>query len=199
MVPQGNLTDGKGENLLAAETKKLLADTLTAMLEKRPLDKITVKELVESCHVNRQTFYYNFQDIYALVGWIFTEKANKILSGASPDERWQDILKDVLLHCAEDKTLILHTFRAMDHRMLERFIRHWMDPIMEKIVDEEAVGMNLQQVDRNFIIDMYTLGFIGLAMKWMENNMTDEYLKEFDRFVKLIDGSLSYTIGKFCE
>ena len=47
---------------MAVATKRLLADTLIELLAKRPLDKITVKELVATCHVNRQTFYYHFQD-----------------------------------------------------------------------------------------------------------------------------------------
>ena len=49
---------------MAIATKKLLADGLKELLEKKTLDKITVKELVATCGVNRQTFYYNFQDIY---------------------------------------------------------------------------------------------------------------------------------------
>ena len=56
---------------MAIATKKLLADGLKELLEKKTLDKITVKELVATCGVNRQTFYYNFQDIYELLEWIF--------------------------------------------------------------------------------------------------------------------------------
>lgn len=52
---------------MAIATKKLLADGLKELLEKKTLDKITVKELVATCGVNRQTFYYNFQDIYELL------------------------------------------------------------------------------------------------------------------------------------
>ena len=52
---------------MAIATKKLLADGLKELLEKKTLDKITVKELVATCGVNRQTFYYNVQDIYELL------------------------------------------------------------------------------------------------------------------------------------
>ena len=31
------------------------------------LDKITIKDLVEICGVNRQTFYYHFDDVYDLL------------------------------------------------------------------------------------------------------------------------------------
>lgn len=59
---------------MAIATKKLLADGLKELLEKKTLDKITVKELVATCGVNRQTFYYNFQDIYELLEWFLWKK-----------------------------------------------------------------------------------------------------------------------------
>ena len=37
-------------------TRKLLQDGLLKLLCTKPLDDITVKEIVESCQVNRQTF-----------------------------------------------------------------------------------------------------------------------------------------------
>lgn len=42
-------------------TKHILADALKDMLGTKTLDKITVKDLVEACKLNRQTFYYHFQ------------------------------------------------------------------------------------------------------------------------------------------
>lgn len=184
---------------MAASTKKLLADTLVSLLEHRPLEKITVKELVETCHVNRQTFYYNFQDIYALVAWIFEGKAGKILAEADPSAQWREMLKTVLIRCVEDRGLILNCYRSVDRRLLERYLKHWIRPEMEKIVDKAAHDAPLALEDRNFIIEMYTLGLMGLALNWLENSMTEEYIKEFDRFVRMIDGSLEDCIKKFCE
>ena len=54
---------------MAHATKQLLANALKKKLNQKTLDKITVTELAEDCGVNRQTFYYNFQDIYDLLDW----------------------------------------------------------------------------------------------------------------------------------
>ena len=37
------------------------------LLEERPMNKITVKDIVDRCDVNRNTFYYHFQDIPSLL------------------------------------------------------------------------------------------------------------------------------------
>lgn len=54
---------------MANDTKKLIADSLTSLLEHKQLDRITVKYLVEYCGISRQTFYYHFQDIMDVLEW----------------------------------------------------------------------------------------------------------------------------------
>ena len=48
---------------MSVTTKRALAETFKKLLSKRGLNKITVKDIVEDCGVNRQTFYYHFHDI----------------------------------------------------------------------------------------------------------------------------------------
>ena len=52
-------------------TKQTLANSLTAFLQKKALSKITIKDIVDDCGVNRQSFYYHFQGVDGLVDWIF--------------------------------------------------------------------------------------------------------------------------------
>lgn len=60
---------------MSSSTKQNLAISLKKLMTKASLDQITVKDLVAECGVNRQTFYYHFQDIYDLLGWIFKSEA----------------------------------------------------------------------------------------------------------------------------
>ena len=48
-------------------TKELLTDTFWELLEEKAYSKITVKDIVNRCDVNRNTFYYHFQDIPSLM------------------------------------------------------------------------------------------------------------------------------------
>ena len=44
-------------------TKKAIMDVFWQLLEEKSYSKITVQNIVERCQVNRNTFYYHFQDI----------------------------------------------------------------------------------------------------------------------------------------
>jgi len=70
-------------NEQSQQTKQALSEALKAMMKKKPLNKITVRELVEDCGVNRKTFYRHYRSISDVV----TEFENELLSDFS------DILK----------------------------------------------------------------------------------------------------------
>ena len=47
-------------------TKRGISEVFWQLLEEMPYNKITVKAIVDRCQLNRNTFYYHFQDIPAL-------------------------------------------------------------------------------------------------------------------------------------
>ena len=75
---------------MATSTKESLGNALKKMLTIKPIDKITVKDLVEECGVNRQTFYYHFDDVYDLLEWVFEEDANRTLPQEILYENWRE-------------------------------------------------------------------------------------------------------------
>ena len=60
-------------------TKKTLAASLKKFMEKKPLSKVTVSEIVTDCGLNRKTFYYHFEDVYALLKWTLEEEAIEVV------------------------------------------------------------------------------------------------------------------------
>ena len=55
-------------------TKKVITDAFWQLLTEKPYNKITVKNIVELCGVNRNTFYYHFPDIPYLLEHTIEEK-----------------------------------------------------------------------------------------------------------------------------
>ena len=59
---------------MASQGKKavdqLLAESFKELACRRPVEKITIKEITDRAGVIRPTFYYHFQDKYELLEWI---------------------------------------------------------------------------------------------------------------------------------
>lgn len=58
---------------MCCDTKRRMANSLMKVLEHKPLRKVTVQDIMSVEHMHRQSFYYHFQDIYAVVEWMFQE------------------------------------------------------------------------------------------------------------------------------
>ena len=52
-------------------TKLALARSLKELMLKKSFDKISISDITNNCKLNRQTFYYHFQDKYDLMNWIY--------------------------------------------------------------------------------------------------------------------------------
>ena len=55
------------ENRSVRNTKRRLREGLLRLLEEKPINEISVKELTELVDVNRGTFYFHYPDLYALL------------------------------------------------------------------------------------------------------------------------------------
>ena len=63
------------------DTKYALEASLKKFLLKKPIDKITIRDLTDDCGISRMAFYYHFKDIYDLVEWSCFEDASRALAG----------------------------------------------------------------------------------------------------------------------
>lgn len=63
-------------------TKKAIVESFLRIIGKKPLDKITVRDVVDDCGINRNTFYYYFQDIYAVL-----EEVSHTVAASLPREQ----------------------------------------------------------------------------------------------------------------
>lgn len=180
---------------MAIATKKLLADGLKELLKKKTLDKITVKELVLTCGVNRQTFYYNFQDIYELLEWIFNEEADRLRKEMQGIADWQERLQIVIKKISEEdnRRLILNAFYSVDPIQIDRFLQNYFRPSVEGVIYENTKDVKLSEEDREFMIRMYDLCWVDLVMRWIQSGMDMSEMKEdIEKIIHIMTGSSGY-------
>lgn len=65
--------------ITSLNTKKTLAESLKKLMKHKSFSKITVSEIISDCGFNRKTFYYHFEDIYALLKWVLESEAVEVV------------------------------------------------------------------------------------------------------------------------
>lgn len=76
---------------LPVNMKEAIAKAFMEISKTKSVDKITVKDLVEACHISRQTFYYHFQDILEVIEWSVEQAFERVLErGTEVLRHWLD-------------------------------------------------------------------------------------------------------------
>ena len=61
-----------------SETKILMAQALKNLIKDRPFAKITIQDIVAECNINRNTFYYHFENNYDLLYFAYEQEVQNI-------------------------------------------------------------------------------------------------------------------------
>lgn len=77
---------------MPAFTRNAIIDAFLQLLDERPLSKITVKDIVDACGINRNTFYYHFEDIPALIEAISRQEMDLLMEKHARVESMEECL-----------------------------------------------------------------------------------------------------------
>lgn len=178
-------------------TKRALAASLIKLLSQKPLDKVTVKDIIEDCGVNRQTFYYHFKDIYDLVDWIFLEMASEFLEGKETYDTWQQGFTQILYDVLRNRRLIMNAYNSLSREQVERFLYALTYDLLLGVVEEEAVDVPIREEDKKFIIDFYKYAFVGFMIDWIKKGMKEQPEAFIEKLSVLIKGDIKRALDRF--
>lgn len=181
---------------MSQTTKKALAASLKKLLSEKPLDKITVTDIAEDCQVNRQTFYYHFQDIYDLVEWIYTSEAGAAIGGKRTYDTWQQGFEQIFRYVLENRAFVAKTYHSLSREHLERYLYSETYDLLIGVVEECAGERSVREDDKAFIAHFYKYGFVGLVLDWIAGGMKEEPGAIIDRLDLVIHGSITEALER---
>ena len=57
----------------------------------------------------------------------------------------------------------------------------------------------IHKEDFDFVVNMYSAGFIFLAFMWIHHSMDTDYSQDIHRFCVMLDGSMENALKKFAK
>lgn len=154
------------------KTKLLIATSLRKLMKKKSLDKIKIREIVEDCKVNRQTFYYHFQDIYDLVEWIYTYDGTQIFNEYKNDCDWMSMIKKMFDYLEEHQDEIKCVVNSKAEKFFYNFVHEKIGLCSRMVVEFVSKGMTVDSYYKSFIADFYTFAVCDVVDNWMRNRCT---------------------------
>lgn len=178
-------------------TKRALEQSLKNLLQKKPLNKITINDIAEDCGISRMTFYYHFKDIYDLVEWVCLEDAKRALEEKKSYETWQQGFLQIFELVRENKLFVMNVYRCVHQEQVEKYVKPLMDQLVLEIIGEEIQTMTVREADKEFIARIYSYIFVGIMLDWIKEDMQGNPQEIVDRLGILIKGTIKEALSRF--
>ena len=143
--------------ITSQNTKRMLVDVFLELLQKKSLSKITVSEIVNTCQINRKTFYYHFADIYDLLEWHLNEKVQETFDTFDLVDDFEKILELSQNYIEENKYLSNCADDPIGSDKLVYFLTIRTAPALIEIIHRFEI-QNQKHLDddyKQFIVDLF--------------------------------------------
>lgn len=170
----------KEEDLRIKRTKKLLLDSLMALLQEKAFERIGVNDICNRAMVHRATFYNHFDDKNDLFNYALSQLEEEMYLSmieegnySSSIEMYSSILKSVFDFIEKNKQkfkmIIDNNSSKLIFLISNTFKRSITYLIKQNELNQEFI------VPLNIIIDFFMGGLTFLCLDWIQ---TDHYSKE---------------------
>ncbi len=146
-------------------TKEYYVEALETLLQKKPFEKIQVKDLCEYCNTTRTTFYYHFRDKYDLVAWIFNRDYNSVFFVSGADMTEQTAVK-LLERMYEKRSFYKKVFTDHSQNSIRNYIHDFNVENGNKVV---KFTYNVEKLsdEQLYLIRHFSYGTMQMLIDWL--------------------------------
>ena len=180
---------------MANFTKKAIVDSFYNLLQKKQLNQITVKDIVTDCGVNRNSFYYYFEDIPSLLTEQIDFLCEKIMANYSEHSSIEDWLIYVLSLAKENRKILNNCLSYIERSTYEKYMTKVFGYIISKYIEKTAEAKSVSDDDREIIVRFFIYQYTGFFLDWFKNGMSDDISRLISRTSYLQDGILEMMIS----
>jgi len=154
------------------QTKKALAASLKQRMQHTALNKITVRELIEDCSINRKTFYYHFDDIYDLLHWTLAEEGVYIVKHFDLINDYEAAISFVMDYVEQNDHILNCALDSMGRDHLKQFFYNDFIDIISNLIHELEAQLDHHLNDnfRMFLSNFYPQPIAGVLPEWIRHN-----------------------------
>ena len=141
-------------------------------MRKKPLKKITVSEIITDCDVNRKTFYYHFDDIYALLKWMLEQEAVEVVKKFDLMVDYKDAILFVMDYVEANAHILNCAYDSMGRDEMKRFFCNDFYEIIRNLIDrtERALEVSVSEDFKQFLTALYTEALAGMLIDWFKGH-----------------------------
>ena len=151
------------------KTKKKIASSLMNLVEKKPIDKITITDITVNCDISRQVFYRYFLDKKDLINLIYEEDCGSVIYTGEEKFSIKSWLKYIIDILAEKKNFYMHAIKDDSSKAFETLILNKTRFYLKKLIKHKTATELTKQLE--FLVEMTARALIDMIILEIESEM----------------------------
>ena len=171
-------------------------DSFVELAQSIPMDKITMKQVSDNCGINRNTFYYYYQDLYALKEEIIYVKAQKLfvnMEFTSP-ESWKSNLRIVGAYARKNEVFIRNLFNSMGRDAFGDYIVDVVSKMAYQNICNlyetkvAPTGKKVSENEKKRLAYFFSKIFAETTVEWIRGKSSDDPVDTLEHGIEMLDG-----------
>ena len=170
-----------------------LLKALEQLMCEMPLEELSVKQICETAHIQRTTFYQHFHDLHDFLDWYILQKQNEYRSFASTaltssdaHDAYLEVAQCTMRYLTQNERLVkrLMNTQINGKPLIELYVNTCVDELKEKLNHLPEVEKRAGNTPISFLAEFYVGGLISVFRWWIVNDkpVTEE---EFMSYLRL--------------
>lgn len=153
------------------KTKQALAASLKKLMTQKPLNKITVNEIITDCNVNRKTFYYHFTDIYDLLKWMLEQEAVEVVKSYDLRYDYEAAMRFVIDYIEKNAHILNCAYTSMGREEMKHILKKDFIEVVTSVVEgfEHELNIALAPDYKAFVCEFYTEAMASTLVSMFAN------------------------------
>ena len=170
---------------MASLTQKMIADVFMQLLMRKNLDKITVREIVDRCDINRNTFYYHYTDIYDLFDTMFCDALSKMADQIGDPIGRREALSLTAGFMETYKNAIRNAYYSSAGSLMEERIAAFLDSFYNSAAERSINKQQLvRHTDKKFVVTSFRCATSGMIKNWLDDDSQPAPMEIFSKIDK---------------
>lgn len=182
---------------MSSLTKQAIIDCTIELASQKPINKITIHDIVNACGITRNTFYYYFHDIYDVLDQTVRQEVEKLNATAPVD--YEKAVFDLIEFVVMYKKLWCSLYKSLGQEALSKYVIHWLHGIFVDYVRGCPDGDKVTALDLDIITAFYEEALFGVLSRWIRGDKSvtsDEMHDIINRLRVLFEGNVELVIQK---
>lgn len=162
-----------------SQTRTAIQQAFLQLARENPADKITVTDIVTRAGINRNSFYYYFEDLPGMIEITVQELFERTILQNRPQtfQECVDVLADIM---SQNRSACMHLFRSRSRIDLQLYYHRVCGFVVRTFLESvEYLGKFHTPEQKEAIAQYYKCLLLGLMTEWMAGGMRGDVKKSF--------------------